>query len=67
MSPEVQIHIYDYDDILPHLYNNHYHLHRAEKKKELSYVGGVMNEVNSDEYSHDLKLIKETKYELTIV
>lgn len=26
-----------------------------------------MNEVNSEEYSHDLKLIKETKYELTIV
>lgn len=34
MSPEVQIHIYDYDDILPHLYNNRYRLHRAEEKSK---------------------------------
>lgn len=40
MSPEVQIHICDYGDILPHLYNNHYHLHRAEKKIVILFCRG---------------------------
>ena len=34
---------------------------------QFSFIGGVMNGVNSEAYSHDLKLIKETKYEQTIV